>query len=955
MCHSPSHFFPAGRIVRRLLSVLSLALPAAAQTTFEVREISNPPGLITARTTLVAAGASHRVRDFPVVAGTHRFGFWTFNGIRQSFPNGQAFIYPEAVVTEAIEAVAHYFPEAQDGDGDRLPDWWEYWMFGTRDRGPQDDDDGDGVRHEEEFQSGYSAAFRDGIPVGGVSARLSAPLRLIQRNRWTYSLRSAPLGLVMTDGELAPGQSYTTPHLTGDIAGYTFVGFEVDGQPVRDVTGYCLNQITVTPTANSRIVARYVPAGADSDGDQIEDSVEFQHFGGLQYNRTDDPDQDGLTIGEELAQGLSLITADAAVDGGISTRLSAPLNYDRVRIPYVMESRPLGLLTQVNEMVASGTARTSPHVGTDQVSGFVFGYWSVNGVRIAAPDGLARRQIQVTVNSPTTLVAHFFDPAADSDGDGLQDAWEWTTFGSLANDKASDPDNDDLTIAQEQNQGLSAAHEDMAVSGGLSTRLSAPLNYETGTRKRLLVRSRPLGIAATTEQYLPVNASVTSTRYDFNDRYSDHYFTHWTRNGTRVSDATGHARAQVVLPLSEDTELVANFTQPGDDRDADGIPDYLELRMAGNLAVIGPEADLDDDGFTCNQERGMGYSHLLQDQLRDGGVSVRLSAPATLKFEEPPMNLLPAQLVAVRGAAAGSLVAALAISPIPPSRTYQFNLVLGDGDRDNSRFSLAGNELRLTAPLDAAGPRFLNARISATDDLGIQRFYQVVVQVLEVPLITLQPADVFADKGGPATFRVLATGSAPLNYQWQFNEEDLPGETSSVLRLSNITPANRGSYRAVVSSRSGSATSDPALLTVFTDLATWAAGYGLTGADVSATATPASDGINNLLKYAFNLNPIQSDVRVLTAGTGNAGLPLITWGEGGALRFEFLRRKGAGLTYTPQLSGSVAAGTWQPAAAIPTITNVDAEWERVVVVEPLPAEMKTRVFARLLVTQTAGS
>jgi hypothetical protein len=145
------------------------------------------------------------------------------------------------------------------------------------------------------------------------------------------------------------------------------------------------------------------------------------------------------------------------------------------------------------------------------------------------------------------------------------------------------------------------------------------------------------------------------------------------------------------------------------------------------------------------------------------------------------------------------------------------------------------------------------------------------------------------------------------------------------------------------------------LLTVFTDLATWAAGYGLTGADVSATATPASDGINNLLKYAFNLNPIQSDVRVLTAGTGNAGLPLITWGEGGALRFEFLRRKGAGLTYTPQLSGSVAAGTWQPAAAIPTITNVDAEWERVVVVEPLPAEMKTRVFARLLVTQTAGS
>lgn len=48
----------------------------------------------------------------------------------------------------------------------------------------------------------------------------------------------------------------------------------------------------------------------------------------------------------------------------------------------------------------------------------------------------------------------------DSDADGLEDVWEIRCFASLANDGASDPDQDGLTTAQEAQLGLSPAAKD---------------------------------------------------------------------------------------------------------------------------------------------------------------------------------------------------------------------------------------------------------------------------------------------------------------------------------------------------------------------------------------------------------------------------------------------------------------------------------------------------------------
>ena len=424
--------------------------------------------------------------------------------------------------------------------------------------------------------------------------------------------------------------------------------------------------------------------------------------------------------------GLSLVTKDRIQDGGIAARLSAPLDYDRIRSRYSVQSMPLGLVASSSELVQNGTERTTAYMGATLVSGYAFGYWSVNGQRVAGPDGTARRQVKLTVNGPSDLVANLFLPDQDSDSDGMPDWWEWSSFGGLGYSQSSDPDGDGLTLADERREGLSVTTRDALRDGGIAARLSAPLQYESGSRKRFAVRSAPLGIVAVSQQYLAANTEVATAYYLFNQLYSGYYFTHWTRNGSRVADSQGHSRNRADFPLTEDTDMVANFVLPNDDLDGDSIPDYLELRIAPNYSALGPNSDPDGDGIAIAGEQRMGLAPLLNDVIRDGGIASRLSAPAELKFSVPPLTLMPNPLRVLKDAPLGTSVGDLSVSPVLSGRSYQYALELGTGADDNARFGIVGNELRLASSL-SLNQRVYWIRIRATDDLGVIRIYQTSV------------------------------------------------------------------------------------------------------------------------------------------------------------------------------------------------------------------------------------
>ena len=93
--------------------------------------------------------------------------------------------------------------------------------------------------------------------------------------------------------------------------------------------------------------------------------------------------------------------------------------------------------------------------------------------------------------------------------------------------------------------------------------------------------------------------------------------------------------------------------------------------------------------------------------------------------------------------------------------------------------------------------------------------------VADPPRITTHPCgikDAVPDK--PVTFSIQATGTEPLNYQWEReigngNEvEKIPGANSSSLTISSVQKSNEGSYRCTVSNCAGSETSQYATLTV---------------------------------------------------------------------------------------------------------------------------------------------
>ena len=108
-------------------------------------------------------------------------------------------------------------------------------------------------------------------------------------------------------------------------------------------------------------------------------------------------------------------------------------------------------------------------------------------------------------------------------------------------------------------------------------------------------------------------------------------------------------------------------------------------------------------------------------------------------------------------------------------------------------------------------------------DFKIHHIYTVA----ELPSITTHPEDsIAAIPGSTVTFTVKATGTEPLNYQWQWNPAEgrgtekwepcshVEGFSTATLIIPNMQKSSNGSFRCVISDCVGSQTSKPAKLEV---------------------------------------------------------------------------------------------------------------------------------------------
>ena len=82
------------------------------------------------------------------------------------------------------------------------------------------------------------------------------------------------------------------------------------------------------------------------------------------------------------------------------------------------------------------------------------------------------------------------------------------------------------------------------------------------------------------------------------------------------------------------------------------------------------------------------------------------------------------------------------------------------------------------------------------------------------PVIATQPQSLMAAVGGNATFTVTVTDTNGVSYQWRKEGFPIAGATNDFLTLSNIQPADAGSYDVTVSNAAGTTTSSSASLSI---------------------------------------------------------------------------------------------------------------------------------------------
>jgi uncharacterized repeat protein (TIGR01451 family) len=152
-----------------------------------------------------------------------------------------------------------------------------------------------------------------------------------------------------------------------------------------------------------------------------------------------------------------------------------------------------------------------------------------------------------------------------------------------------------------------------------------------------------------------------------------------------------------------------------------------------------------------------------------------------------------------------------------PDMTVQW-AVSSDGGKNWANIDGAtAIPLTFTASISQNGYQY---RVTFSNSLGSVTSNAATLTVQQPPAITQQPQNLTVNAGQTATFSAAASGSPIPTVQWQQSTDqgaswaDISGATSTTLSFTASYSLNGYQYRAVFTNSLGSATSDPAILTV---------------------------------------------------------------------------------------------------------------------------------------------
>lgn len=215
------------------------------------------------------------------------------------------------------------------------------------------------------------------------------------------------------------------------------------------------------------------------------------------------------------------------------------------------------------------------------------------------------------------------------------------------------------------------------------------------------------------------------------------------------------------------------------------------------------------------------------------------TAAATLTLHGPPsISIQPsAQAVAAGGTATFSVVASGA-----PAPAYQW---LFNGAAVSGATS-ATLTVRNVQPANTG-----NYSVRVSNSLGEITSAVVALTIAPPPVITTQPVPLAIIAGEAANLRVVATGTAPLSYQWRKDGTNVTGATAATFSIAAAQVTDSGSYTCVVTDVGGAVTSDAAMLTVTRNYAGTYFG-SFDGGRGSWALVVRSDGVGTYVAFLNN-------------------------------------------------------------------------------------------------------
>lgn len=288
--------------------------------------------------------------------------------------------------------------------------------------------------------------------------------------------------------------------------------------------------------------------------------------------------------------------------------------------------------------------------------------------------------------------------------------------------------------------------------------------------------------------------------------------------------ATSPAWASVTVAVDPASQLVlggsnATFTALVTTTGGETITGYSWLRSAnvgGPYGVLAGKTTAVCTITNVQATDGVTNYYFVKVTSRVGtNAEVSLSSTvAMLIIKDPPrITSHPQSLAVAVGKSAAFSVTSLGMAPL----SYQWR-VNGTNLANGDRFSgVASANLNISGlvPSDDGG-----YDVVVTNIFGAATSQVATLTVLIPPFITTPPADWTTIVGSNSTVQVVASGTAPLSYQWRkgttvlANGARISGVTTDTLAINGALTSDAGNYSVVITNLVGSITSAVARLTV---------------------------------------------------------------------------------------------------------------------------------------------